>query len=93
MTDIGAYKDKFGESGQRVLEHALSESRRRDQNYVSIEHIINAVANEEPDLFNSTMRDIQIDPRMVKTLIDRRLDGSRQHIGKGVKIAPDTTIR
>src|SRR6266404_3177646 len=91
MTDLGAYKDKFGDSGQRILEHALNESRRRDQNYVSIEHIINAVASEEPELFNSTMRDLQVDPRMVKTLIDRRLDSSRQHVGKGFKIAPDTT--
>ncbi|MDX6711252.1 MAG: ATP-dependent Clp protease ATP-binding subunit ClpC [Blastocatellia bacterium] len=91
MTDLGAYKDKFGDSGQRILEHALNESRRRDQNYVSIEHIINAVASEEPELFNSTMRDLQVDPRMVKTLVDRRLDSSRQHVGKGFKIAPDTT--
>jgi len=36
MVDLGAYKDKFGETGQRILEHALTESRRRDQNYVSV---------------------------------------------------------
>jgi ATP-dependent Clp protease ATP-binding subunit ClpA len=91
MIDLGAYKDKFGDSGQRILENALNESRRRDQNYVSVEHILNAMASEEADLFNSTMRDLAIDPRSVKLMIEKRLEASRQHIGKGFKIAPDTT--
>jgi ATP-dependent Clp protease ATP-binding subunit ClpA len=91
MIDLGAYKDKFAESGQRILEHALNESRRRDQNYVSIEHILNALASEEADLFNATMRDLALDPRAVRVVIERRLETSRQHVGKGFKIAPDTT--
>ncbi|HEY0406679.1 MAG TPA: ATP-dependent Clp protease ATP-binding subunit [Pyrinomonadaceae bacterium] len=91
MIDLGAYKDKFGDSGQRILEHALGESRRRDQNYVSIEHILHALASEETDLFNGTMRDLSIDPRSVKLAIEKRLEMSRQHVGKGFKIAPDTT--
>ncbi|HEX8649865.1 MAG TPA: ATP-dependent Clp protease ATP-binding subunit [Pyrinomonadaceae bacterium] len=91
MIDLGAYKDKFADSGQRILEHALNESRRRDQNYVSIEHILNALASEEADLFNATMRDLALDPRAVRVMIERRLETSRQHVGKGFKIAPDTT--
>ena len=92
MVDLGAYKDKFGDSGQRVLEYALSESRRRDQNYVSVEHILEALVNEEPDMFNSTMRELSLDPVAVKVAIERRLQGSRQqHVGKGFRIAPDTT--
>jgi ATP-dependent Clp protease ATP-binding subunit ClpA len=91
MADIDAYKDKFSESGQRVLETALSESRRRDQNYVSIEHILHALAFEEDDLFSSTMRDLAVDPRSVKLLIEKRMDASRQHTGKGYRIAPETT--
>jgi ATP-dependent Clp protease ATP-binding subunit ClpA len=91
MADIDAYKDKFSESGRRVLETALDESRRRDQNYVSIEHILHAVAREEDDLFTSTMRDLAVDPRSVKLLIEKRLDSTRQHTGKGFRIAPETT--
>jgi ATP-dependent Clp protease ATP-binding subunit ClpC len=91
MTDLGAYKDKFGDSGQRILEHALSESRRRDQNYISIEHILDALSKEEADLFNQTMRDLALDPRAVLIVIEKRLESSRQHVGKGFKIAPDTT--
>src|SRR5438874_1137551 len=91
MADLEAYRDKFGESGQRVLANALGESKRRDQNYISVEHIISALAKEEPDLFNSTMRGLAIDPAMVTQVIDQRLDSARQHVGKGFRIAPDTT--
>jgi ATP-dependent Clp protease ATP-binding subunit ClpA len=66
MTDLGAYKDKFSDSGKRVLENALEDSRRREQNYVAVEHILNALANEENELFNGTMRDLSVDPRSVK---------------------------
>jgi ATP-dependent Clp protease ATP-binding subunit ClpC len=91
MTDLEAYKDKFSESGKRVLENALSESRRRDQNFVSIEHVLFALAEEEGELFNSTMRDLTVDPRSVRLSIEKRLENSRQHIGKGFRIAPETT--
>src|SRR5256886_4877800 len=91
MADLEAYRDKFGESGQRVVANALGESKRRDQNYISVEHIISALAKEEPDLFNSTMRGLAIDPAMVTQVIDQRLDSARQHVGKGFRIAPDTT--
>ena len=92
MVDLGAYKDKFGDSGQRILEHAMTESRRRDQNYVSVEHIVEALMQEEPDMFNSTMRELSLDPIAVKMAIEKRLEGSRQqHVGKGFRIAPDTT--
>ena len=91
MIDLGAYKDKFGDSGQRILEYALNESRRRDQNYVAVEHILKALADEESELFNATMRDLALDPHTVRMVIDRRLEMSRQHVGKGFRIAPDTT--
>ncbi len=91
MADIDAYKDKFSESGRRVLETALGESKKRDQNYVSIEHILHAVAFEEDDLFTSTMRDLAVDPRSVKMLIEKRMEAGRQHSGSGFRIAPETT--
>ena len=91
MADIDAYKDKFSDSGRRVLESALDESKKRDQNYVAIEHILHAVANEEDDLFTSTMRDLAVDPRSVKLLIEKRMASGRQHTGKGYRIAPETT--
>jgi ATP-dependent Clp protease ATP-binding subunit ClpC len=91
MADLEAYKDKFGESGQRVLDNALSESRRRDQNYIAVEHIISGLAKEEPELFNATMRSLALDPALVTQALNKRLDSARQHVGKGFRIAPDTT--
>lgn len=74
-----------------MLETALGESKKRDQNYVAIEHILHAVASEEEDLFTSTMRDLAVDPRSVKLLIEKRMEMGRQHTGKGFRIAPETT--
>src|SRR5919202_512657 len=92
MADLGSYKDKFGDSGQRILEHALDESRRRDQNFVSVEHILQALTVEEPDRVNSTMRVLALNPVEVKRAIEKRLSNSRQqHVGKGFRIGPDTT--
>jgi len=91
MADLEAYRDKFGDSGQRVLQNALTESKRRDQNYIGVEHIIQALASEEPELFNSTIRSLALDPAMVTRAISTRLDNARQHVGKGFRIAPDTT--
>jgi ATP-dependent Clp protease ATP-binding subunit ClpC len=91
MIDLGTYKDRFAESGQRVLEHAVQESRRRDQNYIAVEHILNGLAVEEAELFNSAMRDLSLDPRSVKVLIEKRLENARyQNVNKGIRIAPDT---
>ena len=91
MIDLGTYKDRFAESGQRVLEHAVQESRHRDQNYIAVEHILNGLAVEEADLFNSTMRDLSLDPRSVKVLIEKRLENARyQNVNKGIRIAPET---
>jgi ATP-dependent Clp protease ATP-binding subunit ClpA len=37
------------------------------------------------------MRDLSVDPRSVKLLIEKRMDAGRQHLGKGFRIAPETT--
>ncbi len=91
MAAIEEYKDKFSESGRRILENALDESKNRDQNFVSVGHILQAIANEESDLFNDTMRELTVDPRSVKLLIEKRVEDGKQHSGTGFKIAPETT--
>src|SRR4029079_9992843 len=92
MVDLGSYKDKFSDSGQRILEHALDESRRRDQNFVSVEHILQALTVGEPDMFNAAMREWSLTPVVGKREIENRLSSSRQQrLGKGFRIGPDTT--
>jgi ATP-dependent Clp protease ATP-binding subunit ClpA len=91
MVDLGTYKDRFGETGQNIFEHAMRESKRRDQNYVAVEHILHAFVTEEGEMFDQTMRDLSLDPFAVRAQIERRLDNNRfQHVGKGLRIAPDT---
>jgi ATP-dependent Clp protease ATP-binding subunit ClpA len=91
MVDLGTYKDRFAESGQRIFEHAMQESKRRDQNYIAVEHILHAFITEEAELFNSAIRDLSLDPFHIKMQIERRLDNNRfQHVGKGLRIAPET---
>src|ERR1044072_9570188 len=91
MIDLGTYKDRFAESGQRVLEDAVQEARRRDQNYIAVEHILNAIAVEEGELFTSTMPALSLDPRSVKVMIEKRLENARyQNVHKGIRIAPET---
>lgn len=91
MADIETYKDKFSDSGRRVLEAALDDSRSRDQNYISVGHVLHSLTDEEDDLFNATMRDLQVDPRSVKLLIEKRVEAGKEHGGKGFRIAPETT--
>src|SRR5438445_13472429 len=95
MADLEAYRDKFGESGQRVLENALGESRRRDQNYIAVEHIIHALAREESELFNSTIRSLATDPDPVRRTIDKSLDNALPHVATGFRTlpAPHTLVK
>jgi ATP-dependent Clp protease ATP-binding subunit ClpA len=37
------------------------------------------------------IRDLSLDPASVRMAIEQRLEGTRQHVGKGFRIAPDTT--
>ncbi|HEX8567893.1 MAG TPA: Clp protease N-terminal domain-containing protein [Pyrinomonadaceae bacterium] len=91
MENLDAYLDKFSESGRRILEGALDETRRREQNHISPEHILYMLMTEETDLFDSTMRNLSFDPQEVRLAIEKRLENSYRYIGKGFRIAPETT--
>lgn len=90
MSELESYVRKFTERGWRVFDHAVREARRRDQNYVCVEHIIGALAFEEADLFNALMRDLAADPRAVRALIDKRLENCPRREGPSVHVAPET---
>jgi ATP-dependent Clp protease ATP-binding subunit ClpA len=91
MENLDAYLDKFGESGRRILEGALEESRRREQHHISPEHILYMLMTEENDLFDTTMRNLSFDPQDIRLAVEKRLENSYRHIGKGFRIAPETT--
>ncbi len=91
MADMDAYKDKFSESGWRVLENALNEARRRENRHISPEHIIYALMKEEPDLFNEAMLILAIDSQNIRLAVEKRLENNHRHTGENFRIAPETT--
>ena len=91
MENPDPYLEKFSESGRRILEGALDETRCREQYYVSPEHILYALMIEETDLFDATMHNLSLDPQEIRLNIKKRLENSRRHTGKGFRIAPETT--
>src|SRR5258706_65492 len=93
MADLEAYKDKFGESGQRVLQNAMNESKRRDQNYVAVEHIISGLSKEEPDLFNTTMRNLALDPLTVARTIFRRPSAAKKRSSRSSRSSVTASAR
>ncbi|HZS05177.1 MAG TPA: ATP-dependent Clp protease ATP-binding subunit [Blastocatellia bacterium] len=88
--DLGPLTDKFSESGQKVIYRAIEESRRRDHNFLSVEHIFTALGEVENNLFAEIMQSIDVDPQTVSHLLEQELAKSRQYVGKKMYIA-DTT--
>ena len=91
MENPDTYLEKFSESGRHILERALDETRRREQYYVSPEHILYALMTEETDLFDATMHNLSLDPQQIRLSVEKRLENSRRHTGKGFRIGPKTT--
>jgi len=83
--------DKFSESGRRILEGALDETRRREQYYVSPEHILYVLMTEETDLFDVTMHNLSFDSQDIRLAVEKRLENSYRHTGKNFRIPPETT--
>ena len=90
MENLDSFLDKFSESGRRILEGALDESRRREQYHISPEHILYMLMTIETDLFDSTMHNLSFDPQDVRLAVEKRLENSHRHIGKGFRVALDT---
>ncbi len=95
MTSLEVYQSKFAESGLRVFEHAVKESRRREQNYVSLGHVLLALAAEDGGSFKHHLKKLRAAHKLETELIaaevsaDKILDYSPKHVGPGVRIGPD----
>jgi ATP-dependent Clp protease ATP-binding subunit ClpC len=84
--DLGSMTDKFSETGQKVIYRAIEESRRREHNYLSVEHILTALGDIEHQLFHEAMQSVGIEPRAVVHLLEQELMKNRQYIGKKMYI-------
>jgi ATP-dependent Clp protease ATP-binding subunit ClpC len=90
VLDLGPLTDKFSESGQKVIYRAIEESRRREHNFLSVEHIFTALGEVETVLFTEAMQAIGVEPGQVKQMIEGELAKSRQYVGKKMYIADQT---
>ncbi|NBO64969.1 MAG: ATP-dependent Clp protease ATP-binding subunit [Acidobacteria bacterium] len=88
--DLGPMTDKFSESGQKVIYRAIEESKGRDHNFLSVEHIFTALSEVESSLYHESLNAIGVDTKAVRHLLEQELSKSRQYVGKKMYIA-DTT--
>ena len=95
VDNLQVYRDRFAESGFRVFAHAVRESRRRKQNYVSLGHVLFALAAEDGGPFKDHLKKmraaLQLDAESVATevRIEKILEYAPKHAGSGVRIGPD----
>jgi ATP-dependent Clp protease ATP-binding subunit ClpA len=96
MVDLGVYKNKFTESGLRVLVCAIDEARYRNQNCVCLSHILKALTVEVPASLNefreswSTLHESLANPGAIEEKLEKLIESRPHYHGEGVRIAPTT---
>ena len=88
MTELGVYRERLAQSGLRVFERAVEESRRNRQNFVSFGHILKALAAEDAEAFAGALRGSKAGPLLTDELIEKIVAGGPDWRGRGVRISP-----
>jgi ATP-dependent Clp protease ATP-binding subunit ClpC len=88
--DLGTMTDKFSESGKNVVYRAIDESKRRDQNFLSVEHVFRALGEVENGLYKESLQALGVDLDAVGQLLEQELSKNRQYVGRKMHVA-DTT--
>lgn len=91
MFELGVYRERLAESGLRVFERAVEESRHHQQNYVSVGHILKSLAVEDANAFAEVIRDYQNGPPLTDELLEKIVAGGPDWGGSGVRISPQVT--
>ena len=96
MNNLVVYQDKFAASGLRVFERAIEESRRRNQNYVSLGHLLIALDAEDGGSFRYLVGELRADHGLTADLVpadkavEKLMEWSPKYEGEGVRIGPET---
>ena len=96
MNNLVVYQDKFAASGLKVFERAIEESRRRNQNYVSLGHLLIALDAEDGGSFRYLVARLRADHGLTADLvpadraIEKLMEWSPKYEGEGVRIGPET---
>ena len=90
MSSLEIYNQRLTESGRRVFARALNGARGRGQNYVVVEHFIEALCAEEERLFRLLASLLKIDLDQVQTMMAKRLENFPQQASGSLRLAPST---
>lgn len=96
MNSLRVYQDKFADSGFRVFKRAIEESQRRDQNYVSLGHLLIALDAEDGGSFRYHVAQLRATHGLAADLIpaekavEKLLELSPRYRGKGIRVGPET---
>jgi len=96
MNNLVVYQEKFAASGLKVFERAIEESRRRNQNYVSLGHLLIALDAEDGGSFRYLVAKLRADHGLTADLVPadkavgKLMEWSPKYEGEGVRIGPDT---
>jgi len=96
MNNLSVYQNKFAASGFQVFQRAIEESRRRNQNYVSLGHLLIALDAEDGSSFRYLVGKMRADHGLTADLVpadravEKLMEWSPRHEGEGVRIGPDT---
>ena len=90
MKSLEIYNQRFTDSGRRVFVRTLNGARGRGQNYVVVEHFIEALCAEEERLFRLLAGLLKIDLDQVQTVIAKRLENFPQQASGRLRLAPAT---
>ena len=96
MNNLVVYQDKFAASGLRVFERAIKESRSRNQNYVSLGHLLIALDAEDGGSFRYLVGKLRADHGLMADLVpadralEKLMEWSPKYDGEGVRIGPET---
>jgi len=96
MNSLAVYQDKFAPSGFQIFERAIAEARRRNQNYVSLGHLIIALDAEDGGSFRNHLKKLRALHHLENELlpfdkgIEKIMEWSPKYEGEGVRIGPET---
>jgi ATP-dependent Clp protease ATP-binding subunit ClpA len=95
MNNLAVYQDKFAASGLKVFERAIEEARRRNQNYVSLGHLLIALDAEDGGSFRCLVGKLRAEHGLTVDLVpadkalEKLMEFSPKYEGEGVRIGPE----
>ena len=96
MNNLVVYQNKFSAGGLRIFQRAVEESRRRNQNHLSLSHFLLALDAEDGGSFRYLVGKLQADHGLraevvpAHQTIEKILEWSPKYVGEGVRIGPET---